>query len=98
MPALVGSLDPGHDLKAKFLLEWRFLWLSTFFYTSEKKDSIAALSAHAPTRPIDPALAERLELLGSKLRRSSECSGAPDKGTQRDRATQRGNCQVGLHP
>jgi hypothetical protein len=55
-PAVLGSLDPGHDLKAKFLLEWRLFWLSTFLYGSEKKDSVAAPSAYAPTRPIDPVI------------------------------------------
>ena len=32
----------------------KILRSSTFFYTRTKKDSIAPLSPHAPTRPIEP--------------------------------------------
>ena len=34
--------------------------LSTFFCSREKKDSMAALSPQAPTRPMDPTMEWRL--------------------------------------
>ncbi len=52
--AMVGHLDPDDDREAELVRSIQRRRLRTFFCSSEKKDSIAALSAQAPTRPIDP--------------------------------------------
>ena len=52
--AVVGRLDPGDDREAELSRVAQRRRLRTFFCSRLKNDSIAALSAQAPTRPIDP--------------------------------------------
>ena len=51
--AVIGGFDPDHDRKAELLSGLPAL--SVQHVLLEKNDSMAALSAQAPTRPIEPA-------------------------------------------
>jgi hypothetical protein len=52
---VVGPFDPDHDLDAEVLAVVQGWRSRTFFWRSEKNDSMAALSPAEATRPIDPA-------------------------------------------
>ena len=52
--AVVGAFDPGDDREAELFSRVPALAVETFFCSKLKNDSMAALSAQAPTRPIDP--------------------------------------------
>jgi hypothetical protein len=52
--AVVGLLDPGDDRQAEFVAAGPAPAFRTFFCSSAKNDSMAALSAQVATRPIDP--------------------------------------------
>src|SRR4051794_9285371 len=52
--AVVGLLDPDQDRQAQSCRVVQRFRSRTFFCSREKNDSMAALSAHAPTRPMDP--------------------------------------------
>ena len=54
--AVVGAFDPGDDRDAELVSGVPGLALSTFFCSSERKDSMAALSPAAPTWPIEPSI------------------------------------------
>ena len=51
---MISPLDPGDDGNTEILSRLPALAVKTFFWSKEKNDSMAALSPHAPTRPIDP--------------------------------------------
>jgi len=53
--AVVGAFDPGDDRQAQLLAGGPALSVENVLCSSEKNDSLAALSPHAATRPIDPS-------------------------------------------
>lgn len=52
--AVVGLLDPGQDRQAQLVAGDPALTVQDVLLQQAEEDSIAALSAQAPTRPIDP--------------------------------------------
>ncbi len=52
--AVVGAFDPGDDCESEFSAGCPAFPVEHFFGVGRRKDSIAALSPQAPTRPIDP--------------------------------------------
>lgn len=76
---VVWSLDPGHRYQAQFLAYRPWLAVKHVLLQQRESDSIAALSAHAPTRPIDPVrpLILRVNLRTKLLERSGNRSPSP---------------------
>ena len=52
--AVVGALDPGDDGQPQLLAGGPALAVQDVLLQQAKKDSMAALSPQAPTRPMDP--------------------------------------------
>lgn len=52
--AVVTGFDPVHDREPEVIAVSQDRWLRTIFCSRLNQFSMAALSAHAPTRPIDP--------------------------------------------
>jgi hypothetical protein len=52
---VVGGLDPDDDRQPELFAVRQRRRFRTFFCSRLKNDSMAALSAHAPTRPIEPS-------------------------------------------
>jgi hypothetical protein len=53
-PAVVAALDPGDDRRPQLLASGPALPVEHVLLQQREKDSIAALSPQAPTRPIEP--------------------------------------------
>ena len=58
--AVVGAFDPGDDRDAQFLAGGPAAAVEDVLLQQAKKDSMAALSPAAPTRPIEPTMSWRL--------------------------------------
>jgi hypothetical protein len=52
--SVVGPFDPGHDRDAELFSGVPGPAVEEFFWSRAKNDSMAALSSHEATRPIDP--------------------------------------------
>ena len=89
---MVGAFDPGDDGEAHWSRVSHRRRSETFFWSSEKNDSMAALSAHVATRPIDPSRPARLRAATKAFDRNcdprSECTTVPE-GPRRPTALRR---------